>query len=207
MLENVPGLLTRGKALFHRAKNGLETAGYRITYDVVELADYGVPQFRRRLVVLGAQSERSQSHLRPWRFRTARTSPRDCLEDRAQTIAKLPARVGSEVRSEPQSDNTDGITQGGAMSVPLVKRRLKHSIETVEDVPHFRHHFPGMSQRRPDGYLRGLRCDGMGPRLADHNKRLCECLGRDIRASQPCAAPAHCERSRATADVPPLVQV
>jgi len=52
MMENVPGLLTRGKKLFKTLHDGLEAAGYKVTYDVLELADYGVPQLRKRLVLM-----------------------------------------------------------------------------------------------------------------------------------------------------------
>ncbi|HWA72275.1 MAG TPA: DNA cytosine methyltransferase [Polyangiaceae bacterium] len=51
MLENVPGLPRKGRRLFGELRRGLEAAGYRIKYDVLELADYGVPQFRKRLVL------------------------------------------------------------------------------------------------------------------------------------------------------------
>lgn len=52
MMENVPGLLTRGKSLFKKLHDGLEAAGYNVTYDVLELADFGVPQLRKRLVLM-----------------------------------------------------------------------------------------------------------------------------------------------------------
>ena len=52
MMENVPGLLTRGKSLFKELLDGLEAAGYEVTYDVLELADFGVPQHRKRLVLI-----------------------------------------------------------------------------------------------------------------------------------------------------------
>jgi len=54
MLENVPGLLRRGKQYFQELCDGLEGLGYNVVYDVLQLADYGVPQFRKRLVLLAA---------------------------------------------------------------------------------------------------------------------------------------------------------
>src|SRR5262249_24883342 len=59
MLENVPGLLItpKGRRYFNELRRGLENAGYCVSYSVVELADYGVPQFRKRLVLLAARSE------------------------------------------------------------------------------------------------------------------------------------------------------
>ena len=52
MMENVPGLLTRGKNRFVKFKRALESMGYVVTYDVLQAADFGVPQYRRRLVLL-----------------------------------------------------------------------------------------------------------------------------------------------------------
>lgn len=53
MMENVPGLMRRGAAIYRRLKEELSEMGYVLTEDVLNVADYGVPQFRRRLVLLG----------------------------------------------------------------------------------------------------------------------------------------------------------
>ena len=54
MMENVPGLANgKGKAVFAEAMNELRTLGYILNIDILEVANYGVPQSRRRLVVLG----------------------------------------------------------------------------------------------------------------------------------------------------------
>ena len=52
MMENVPGLAQRGKHLFDPVLKSLEHLGYQVSFDVLQVADYGVPQFRRRLVML-----------------------------------------------------------------------------------------------------------------------------------------------------------
>ncbi|GHT79439.1 restriction endonuclease subunit M [Spirochaetia bacterium] len=54
MLENVPWLLQ--DALFVKAKQELENIGYKnIVADVLNVKDYGVPQNRRRLVMIGSR--------------------------------------------------------------------------------------------------------------------------------------------------------
>lgn len=53
MMENVPGLAKKGNVLYRGLKRQLRNLGYRLTEDVLEVADYGVPQFRRRLVLFG----------------------------------------------------------------------------------------------------------------------------------------------------------
>lgn len=53
MMENVPGLMRKGHRLYQKLKGTLRDMGYELTEGVLEVADYGVPQFRRRLVLLG----------------------------------------------------------------------------------------------------------------------------------------------------------
>jgi DNA (cytosine-5)-methyltransferase 1 len=54
VLENVQGLTYRTHASqFHRLLSGLESAGYRLAWQVLNAAQYGVPQLRRRVFVVG----------------------------------------------------------------------------------------------------------------------------------------------------------
>lgn len=55
MMENVPGLRDKGKQLFREFLQTLEANGYVIREAVLQVADYGVPQSRRRLVVLAGK--------------------------------------------------------------------------------------------------------------------------------------------------------
>jgi DNA (cytosine-5)-methyltransferase 1 len=71
LLENVTGLATMhdGK-LFERVLDELDVLGYKFHFQVLFAADHGVPQMRKRLIVLGAREETppphpEQSHRRP----------------------------------------------------------------------------------------------------------------------------------------------
>jgi DNA (cytosine-5)-methyltransferase 1 len=52
MMENVPGLENRGAKIFGEFVTRLRTLGYQPEWRVIQMADYGVPQSRRRLVLL-----------------------------------------------------------------------------------------------------------------------------------------------------------
>ena len=52
MMENVPGLTQRGSKLFTPMIEKLQNLGYLVEFDILQVADYGVPQFRKRLVLL-----------------------------------------------------------------------------------------------------------------------------------------------------------
>jgi len=55
MMENVPGLADRGKRLFNRFLKTLEDLNYPYTWDVLQVANYGIPQNRRRLVLFAGR--------------------------------------------------------------------------------------------------------------------------------------------------------
>lgn len=55
MMENVPGLAQRGNLLFKIFQSELEKLGYLCNWDVLQVADYGVPQSRKRLVFLAGR--------------------------------------------------------------------------------------------------------------------------------------------------------
>jgi DNA (cytosine-5)-methyltransferase 1 len=56
LMENVPGLLTKHtRPYFESVLTQLSSLGYRLNWGVLNAADYGVPQKRRRLFVLGAR--------------------------------------------------------------------------------------------------------------------------------------------------------
>jgi DNA (cytosine-5)-methyltransferase 1 len=66
MLENVPGLANSGRYRIFR--KGLKRLGYAINWDVLNTVNYGVPQSRRRLILLAAKSVKpdfaAETHLR-----------------------------------------------------------------------------------------------------------------------------------------------
>jgi len=55
MVENVPGLAKKGWPLLSDLIDRLERLGYICTWGVLQVADYGVPQMRRRFVLLAGR--------------------------------------------------------------------------------------------------------------------------------------------------------
>lgn len=77
MLENVPGLVQTGAPLFDQFILRLRKAGYLPKWEVLQVANYGVPQSRRRLVLVAGRgfeiklpkathAESPSGKLKPW---------------------------------------------------------------------------------------------------------------------------------------------
>jgi DNA (cytosine-5)-methyltransferase 1 len=80
MMENVPGLVDRGKKIFTAFRRMLRRLGYQCKWRVEQMADFGIPQSRRRLVLLAgrgftvpypdpsrARMPKGDSELLPWK--------------------------------------------------------------------------------------------------------------------------------------------
>ncbi len=153
MLENVPGLLTRGRSYFDKLSKGLRTAGYSVTYSVVDLADYGVPQFRRRLILLAVRGAPAAiplaTHTSPELIATSRLKPWKTVRQAIGSLPKPPLRsavLEGGTRPPHQWHYARDIAD-------YVRRRLVHSRRSGGD----RKTLPASlrlacHERRPDGY-------------------------------------------------------
>lgn len=56
MLENVPGIQKRDNYLFNKLIELLQLKKYKISYGVVQIADYGIPQQRKRFILIASKS-------------------------------------------------------------------------------------------------------------------------------------------------------
>jgi len=102
MMENVPGLVRKGRALYDRLRARLQAHDYRLTDGVLQVADYGVPQLRRRFVLLGGRgfeialpaathSGAPTDHLAPWR------TVRDVIEEMPEPVTLAEAKAKGRV--------------------------------------------------------------------------------------------------------------
>ena len=108
MMENVPGLSKKGKDLFEEMKSKLVSLGYELGEgaNVLEAANYGVPQRRRRLVLLAGlgfevrlpeatHAKDGNGGLLPWRSVWDTIGARD---DLGAPLTLMEAKQGGDLR-------------------------------------------------------------------------------------------------------------
>lgn len=85
IFENVYGLTTHDKGkTFDTIKNVFEDLGYHFTYQVLDARDYGIPQGRRRLFVIGFKDKNQLEKFRFPEKQKLTTTMQDYLEDKVK---------------------------------------------------------------------------------------------------------------------------
>lgn len=86
LLENVPNLAAiAGGEILDRTKSALAQFGYAVDHRIVSAADYGVPQNRKRLIILGLKGRRAVRFPEP-----THGIPGQPFRSTAQAIGDLP---------------------------------------------------------------------------------------------------------------------
>ena len=106
LLENVPGLASTGR--FRNFCKKLVSLGYKVTWDVLDVADYGVPQRRKRLILLASKMRKINFAVKVQRKRTVEETigylphPRDS-KDPLHTTWKRSKEVEDLIRQIPRN--------------------------------------------------------------------------------------------------------
>ena len=107
LMENVFGLAYRNQSapFFERLCDGIKAAGYSLRYKVLNAADYGVPQNRQRLFVIGASDSRELEHpaATHWGQHERRRPPAD-VDNLLPHITAGEALTGVVAAPEPGED-------------------------------------------------------------------------------------------------------
>lgn len=121
MMENVPGLFTNSR--FKKFRTSLMKVGYQVKADVLNVADFGVPQRRRRMVLLASLKTAVEFAAPTKRVRTVR-----------QAIGGLPkaGKSGDALHDLPENRSEEVVERirtvprnGGSRSALPSRLRLK----------------------------------------------------------------------------------
>lgn len=122
MMENVPGL-ARDKRI-HRVIEELERLGYRCRHAVLDAADYGVPQRRRRLILLAGRGKEIGFAPRVHRRRTVREAFRRlAIRSKRDPLQTLPETRSEKVRKLIRLVPKDG---GGRLDLGYTRQLPCH---------------------------------------------------------------------------------
>ncbi|WP_417761685.1 DNA cytosine methyltransferase [Shewanella sp.] len=123
MIENVSGLMKRGAPFLKSFLSNIEKLGYKANFDVLQVADYGVPQDRKRFVLLAGLG-----------FEIKIPKPTHSRDGRDGTLSWVTVRAAFE-NLEPPVLLSEANSNGGGRNfnwnvirnlAPINIERLKH---------------------------------------------------------------------------------
>lgn len=129
LIENVPGALNDRRAVVQRTADALGKLGYRVSIGVVDLSEIGVPQRRRRLVMMASLTHSTTPADVVARHRR---DPRD-VAWAFQDLVALPEErrvslVDAVARSAPATRHRiDYLFENGAFDLPDSQRPACHA--------------------------------------------------------------------------------
>lgn len=146
LFENVKGLLSSkhqsGKKLIDVIKEDLENLGYRVNYKVVNASDYGVPQNRERMILVGLREDIGKNFkFPPVQEDKSKLTLRNILD-----VPKNTPNQDSYWPYSPQAQNMiEQIPEGGSWkSIPYEK--LSPRFQRIRDDMK-RYHAPNFYRR------------------------------------------------------------
>jgi DNA (cytosine-5)-methyltransferase 1 len=107
LLENVFGLAYRNQSapFFDALVDGIRSLGYSVSYEVLNAADYGVPQNRQRLFVVGRRDGKPLDLPAPTHWgEHERRRPPDHVDDLLPHVTAREAFRGLRARPEPTEE-------------------------------------------------------------------------------------------------------
>jgi DNA (cytosine-5)-methyltransferase 1 len=145
LMENVFGLAYKNQsaAFFERLVAGIRRLGYSLSYEILNAADYGVPQNRQRLFLIGARDGRPLGFPKAthWGEHERRSRPRDAhlllphvtagqalkgLRTSPEPEEEVKGRYGHLLPDIPPGENYLHYTEERGHSRPLFKWRSRY---------------------------------------------------------------------------------
>jgi DNA (cytosine-5)-methyltransferase 1 len=129
--ENVTGILSLADGrVFQKILHDFDLAGYRVRYERVNMADYGVPQARKRVFILGTRKDLPEKYTinHPPRTHSETSGAKspwvtinEALEQLSK-LGKLPNDVGSKYKVEYRNFTGHRLTDGNKPSPTILAR-------------------------------------------------------------------------------------
>ncbi|MCL6596982.1 MAG: DNA cytosine methyltransferase [Firmicutes bacterium] len=146
LMENVHGLAYRNRnaAEFTRLVTGLQDAGYSVRWKVLNAADYGVPQLRKRLFLYATREgtppnfpqpthsgwsetrRRFDERLRPYVTSREAIGDLEARDDLAEPEERVEGKYGDLLREIPPGDNYLFFTAERGHPNPLFRWRSRY---------------------------------------------------------------------------------
>lgn len=161
IMENVPGLLSAHKGEYVSAiVSYFQENGYRTEYRVINAADYGAPQLRKRFILIGTRTdlvipfpkakyfEAPESYQKP--YRTVGEVITDLADD--TTFGQF-KNHNAPKHNAVVTERFSYIKEGDKMDVEALPEHLRLGTKTGKPVANFSHVFRRLDRNKPSSTI------------------------------------------------------
>ena len=157
IMENVPGIVSAHNGLYVEAIiDFFKEKGYRTEMKIINAADYGAPQLRRRFILIGTNTNLAIPFPKPkyfenpkgWQkpFRTVGEVLTDLADPK--TLGRI-KNHNAPKHTQIVEERFSYIKEGSKMDVSVLPDRLKLGIKTGKPVKNFSHIFERLDRSKP----------------------------------------------------------
>lgn len=157
IMENVPGILSAHNGEYvNTIEKYFNEHGYRTEHRIINAADYGAPQLRRRFILIGTKTnfafpfpkakyfEKPESWQHP--YRTVEEVLTDLADE--ETLGKLKNHRAPS-HSRIVTERFSYISEGEKMNVEALPDHLKLGTKTGKPIANFSHVFARLDRKKP----------------------------------------------------------
>lgn len=137
LFENVLGLLSmNGGRLFQDIQRCFEKIGYNLKYKILNAADYGVPEIRERVILVGTKCKNTFEYPLPTHGTKKELKPYVTLED---ALSDLPIMESGEEKldyfSEPNNEFQKFVHDCNSLRDNMSPKNGEHLIKLMKALP------------------------------------------------------------------------
>ncbi len=157
IMENVPGILSAHNGEYvNTIEQYFREHGYRTEHRVINAADYGAPQLRRRFILIGTKTDlafpfpKAKYFEKPESWQHPYRTVEEVLTDLADecTLGKLKNHRAPS-HSKVVAERFSYIPEGEKMDVDALPEHLKLGTKTGKPVANFSHVFARLDRKKP----------------------------------------------------------
>jgi DNA (cytosine-5)-methyltransferase 1 len=159
-MENVPGIVSARGGAYIREVEKLFVKDYRIETKVINAADYGVPQIRKRFIMYGTKTDlifpwpkaKFFKNPEPWQhsYRTVGEAITDLMDE--STYSKYKNHVPPR-HSKIVAKRFAFIKEGQKLNVKSLPEHLKIGTKTGKPLSNYSHIFKRLDRQKPSSTI------------------------------------------------------
>jgi DNA (cytosine-5)-methyltransferase 1 len=161
LMENVPGILSAHKGKYvEEICSFFNSNGYRTEAKIINAADYGAPQQRKRFILIGTKTD----YIIPWPKAKFFNSPEDwqkpyrtvgqAISDLAHPETHLQYKNHVPPKhSKITADRFSYIEEGKKMDIEKLPKKLRIGQKTGKPIANFSHVFKRLDRNKPSGTI------------------------------------------------------